>query len=412
MKVRWMACCLCLWFLCSAPAGHAEGTPKSNPKRDHALELYKEGRLVDAMALLEDVATENPNDVGVMESWGASVLGYAQTLPDPELRKKSRVRARSILLRAKELGDNSDLLQTLLRGLPEDGSFSSFSDNKEVEQAMQQAEADFARGDVDKARQSYMRAYLLDPTQYYAALFIGDTFFRQQQPVFAEEWFSKAAQINSNIETAYRYWGDALLGQGKLEDARSKYIEAVVADPYNQNSWGGLKKWLERTKMHANWLKITDRVGVELKDGKTKITLDNTLPKDDQVLMGGWMSYGMSRALWMSEKFAKQYPTEKSYRHSLKEEADSLHMLIAVALEVAAKQKQSLTGSDFGTLADLEKSGLLQPFVLLNRADDGIAKDYPGYRDTNRDSVRRYLNEFVVPKTPATVDADRMPTGS
>ena len=31
----------------------------------------------------------------------------------------------------------------------------------------------------------YMRAYLLDPKQYYAALFIGDTFFKQHQPGFA-----------------------------------------------------------------------------------------------------------------------------------------------------------------------------------------------------------------------------------
>jgi len=39
-------------------------------------------------------------------------------------------------------------------------------------------------------------------------------------------------------------------------------------------------------------MKLADRVAVEIKDGKTNVTLDSSLPKDDQLLMGGWLSYG------------------------------------------------------------------------------------------------------------------------
>src|SRR5258708_38164280 len=108
-----------------------------------------------------------------------------------------------------------------------------------------------------------MRAHLLDPQQYYAALFIGDTFFKQHQLAFAGEWFAQASKVNPNIETAYRYWGDALLGEGKLADARSKYIEAVIADPYNKTSWVGLNNWMSRTGTKLNWMKLADRVAVE-----------------------------------------------------------------------------------------------------------------------------------------------------
>ena len=357
--------------------------------------------MVEAMPILEELAAENPKDIAVIESWGVSVLGYAQTLSNVELRKKARIRARSILLKAQALGDNSDLLQTLVRQIPEDGSISAFSDKKEIDEAMQNAEADFARGNLDKARQGYMRAYLLDPKQYYAALFIGDTFFKQHQPGFAGEWFANAVQINSDIETAYRYWGDALLGRGDLNEARSKYIEAIVADPYNQTSWGGLNNWLRRAGVKLNWMKLRDRVSVQVKDGKTTVTLDSSLSKDDQLLMTGWLSYGMSRALWMREKFAKEYPNETSYRHSLKEETESLHLLITVSTEVAAKEKVDLTGSDFGTLARIEKAGLLEPFVLLNRVDTGVAQDYASYRAMNRDKIRQYLDQIVIPQSPA-----------
>jgi tetratricopeptide (TPR) repeat protein len=259
----------------------AQNAQRANPERDHALELYKQGKMVDAMPLLEKLSADDPKDIAVVESWGVSVLGYAQTLDDLELRKKARARAYTILVKAQGVGDNSDLVQTILRSLPSDGSFTAFSQKKDVDTAMQQAEADFARGDLDKAREGYMRAYLLDPKQYYAALFMGDAYFKQKQPVFAGEWFSNAIRIDPNIETAHRYWGDTLLGEGKLDEARKQYIEGVIADPYNATSWGGLKNWTTRTKLQLNWLQLKDRVAVELKDGKTNITLDSSLTKDN-----------------------------------------------------------------------------------------------------------------------------------
>jgi tetratricopeptide (TPR) repeat protein len=391
-------------FLCaillSVEFLQAQSNASSNPERDHAFELYKQGKMVDAMPLLEKLSADNPKDIAVVESWGVTVLGYADTLADPDLRKKARARAYTILIKAQGLGDNSDLLQTLLRSLPSDGSFTTFSQKKDVDAAMQQAEADFARGDVDKAREGYMRAYLLDPKQYYAALFMGDAYFKQHQPVFAGEWLSNATKIDPNIETAYRYWGDVLLGVGKLDEARTRYMEAVIADPYNATSWVGLKNWTTRTKLQLNWLKLKDRVAVDVKDGKTNVTLDSSLAKDDPS-MGGWLIYGITRASWMKEKFAKQFPNETNYRRSLPEETEALHLFITVVKESSEKEKRDLKGTDLGTLVAIEQAGLLEPFVLLNRADNGIAKDYEGYRSANRDKIRQYLDEFVVPKTPA-----------
>jgi hypothetical protein len=176
-------------------------------------------------------------------------------------------------------------------------------------------------------------------------------------------------------------------------------MEAIIADPYNQSSWNGLRNWLNRTKLHLNWIQLKDGVTVEVKDGKTNIMLEGSLPKDD-ALVSGWLAYGMSRAVWMNQKFAKEYPQDTSYRHSLKEETESLHMLIGVATEVAAKQKASPADA-LATLAEIEKAGLLEAFVLLNRADAGIAQDYARYQDSNRGKISRYLNEFVVPRAPS-----------
>jgi hypothetical protein len=45
----------------------------------------------------------------------------------------------------------------------------------------------------------------------------------------------------------------------------------------------------------------------------------------------------------------------------------------------------------------LYQAKMIEPYVLLNAADDGIAQDYPGYREKNREKLEQYLSEFVVP---------------
>jgi len=50
----------------------------------------------------------------------------------------------------------------------------------------------------------------------------------------------------------------------------------------------------------------------------------------------------------------------------------------------------------------LDNAGLLEPYVLLNHADQEILKDYPIDREGNREKVRQYLNEFVLPTMPAS----------
>jgi hypothetical protein len=64
-----------------------------------------------------------------------------------------------------------------------------------------------------------------------------------------------------------------------------------------------------------------------------------------------------------------------------------------------------LAASDFGPLIKIEKAGFLEPFVLLNRADNGIVRDYVGYRAANRERIRLYLDQIVIPQPPSPADA-------
>lgn len=381
----------------SAQNTPAPTTPQSDPDRKAAFDIYKEGKMVQAMPLLEKLAAKYPKDLAVWEAWGVSELGYSQTLADPESRRKARITARTTLLKAKDLGDNSNLLQTLLGMLPEDGGNVTFSSRQEVNEIMQTAEADFSRGDLDKARDGYIHASLLDPTLYEAPLFTGDVLFKQHKSDSAGEWFARAIEIDPNRETAYRYWGDALVSLGDMRGAREKFIQSVIADPYGRNSWMGLRQWTDHVKVTLNWVRLQDKSAVTQKDDThINITLDSGTAKDDPAGVG-WTAYAISRAAWRGDTFKKEFPNEPQYRHTMREEADALHMMVTV---LARPENSAKLDPSLAALIKIDQAGFLEPFALLNRADKDIAQDYPPYRHAHRDVLYRYFDELVVPKAP------------
>jgi tetratricopeptide (TPR) repeat protein len=384
-----------------------ETATKEDPGRRHAEELYSQGKFVDAMPLFEALSADHPSDLVIKERWAWCMFQYAETLSDPQQRKRVRARARTLAVQARDLGDNSQLLQLMLEQPEDGGSEATFSDRKEVDETMKAAEADFARGDMDKAREGYMRALLMDPNNYDAALFIGDVYFKQHVYGNAGEWFARAIQIDPNRETAYRYWGDALVAMGKEDEARSKFIEGIIADPYSRRSWTGLQNWLQRNKLQLNNVRLKDGAAVTEKDEKNiSITIDDSSLKKKNDPNGlAWMTYGMGRASWRGDRFKKEFPNEPKYRRTLKEESDSLGLMITVLKEQKDyRKKLKDLDPSLQDLIKIQEAGFLDPFVLLNRADNDIARDYEAYRAKNRDVIRRYLDEFVVPKRP-------LPTG-
>jgi len=66
--------------------------------RKQALELYRQGKFVDAMPLLEKLSLTNSQDFVVKEHWAYCILEYSKTLPDPAARKAARLQARRLAI--------------------------------------------------------------------------------------------------------------------------------------------------------------------------------------------------------------------------------------------------------------------------------------------------------------------------
>ena len=381
--------------------------PQDPSERQRALELYDANNLIAALPLLERVAAANPNDAVILSRLGFALYANSVDVKDAALRQKMRERARTTLLRSQSLGDNSNLTRMALDALSApDGTQVPFSDIKAAELAIREGEAAFMRGDMDKAIAAYKRALESDPQLYDAALYAGDAEYKRANNSTDAQyrsdhfdaagiWFAKAIAINPDRETAYRYWGDALEAQGKPNDARDKFVDAIVAEPYARNSFVGLTQWAGRHRVPLGHPKIEPPNSTRTENGKTTLSIDpKTLNNNDG--SNNWLMYDLTRIAWSKTDFFKNYPAEKVYRHSLKEETAALRMVAEAAARDLKSGKVKSLETSLDNLIKLNNAGLLEAYVLFARPDDGIVRDYIAYRKDNREKLRRYWLEVVI----------------
>jgi tetratricopeptide (TPR) repeat protein len=350
-------------------------------QRQKASDLFAQGKRLEALPLLEELVKANPKDAAMLVALAASLVEHAATLSDQESAGQERLRARSLLDRAWELGDTSALamnLSQLLKQLPGTGAIK-FSDNPQVDQIMREGEAAFSRRQYDEARRHYERAVELEPANYSAALFIGNTYDRENQFSNGAEWYQRAIQLAPNVETAYRYYADMLAKQSDMAKARTMLIHAAVAEPYNRIVWRELHAWatLNKTQIAQVFIGVPPQ------------------SKSDNSAI--WQPYWEVRARWQTAgEFHKHFPEEDQYRHSLPEEVEAF---TAAAVGILSSSREGAPPSDpsLELLLKLHRAGLIAPYVLFSLGDVGIARDYDGFRAKNREELEEYLDKFVVP---------------
>jgi tetratricopeptide (TPR) repeat protein len=352
--------------------------------------LYGSQNFVAALPLYEDLHKRHPRELMWDERLAMCLLGASQTYPDAQATAM-RERAHQLLLEAKAAGDNSNLLQVVLEKMEAPAAATPARPPSSGMDAFQRAEKAFSSGDLPGALKLYEESAAADPKFYEAPLEAGDTEYKRGNYAEAGTWFARAIAIDPDRETAYRYWGDCLMKAGDPKRAEDKFIDAVIAEPYTRTTRVGLKQWADLTKMSLSSPQVTlpPRATVDAK-GASSVTIDPASlgnPTSSAVL-----AYSIGSTVWRNGMFQKTYPGEKQYRHSLAEEAQS----IRVALSSLAKTPPEKWDLTWNTLSALDKDGMLECWILLDHADQGIAQDYVAYRAAHRDLLHTYIAKYDI----------------
>jgi tetratricopeptide (TPR) repeat protein len=369
--------------------------------RQRAAALLGEEKFQNAVPLIERILAADPNNAEANFNLGLALASLAGDIGDEAARRTTRVRARSALLKARELGFNHPYIDVMIDSIEPDGAdFRRYSANPDINKLMHEGEVLFAARKLDEALAIYTKVLALDPKLYEAAVFSGDAHLHNNDFAQAEAWYQKAIAINPARETAYRYSATPLMRQGRLAEARDRYVDAYISEPYNRLAVGGLRTWAEQTQAKVGHPDIAVPTKVTLKpDGTFDAAVDAAaLAADDG--SSAWVAYGATRAAWYRVRFAETFPAEPAYRHSLAEEADALRAVIAAAQGLQQGRPLGRVSAAIGTLKKLDDEDLLESYVLLARANEGIARDFPAYLLQHRDRLRRYVLTYMINARP------------
>ena len=394
--IAWIWLSLAVAGLTSLGLGGVHASAQQD-EASRANALWGEGKRLDALPLYENLVKTYPKEWMYAERLAIALGVKAEMATDPAEAKAFVTRERDTAKRAVELGDPNYFVQ-LMTKLDPDAPLK-VAPGSPAESLQQEAEKAYGSGDFATALAKYAEAAEADPKLYEAPLYAGDTAYAQKDLKTAAKWFARAIAVNPNRETAYRYWGDALYRLGNEPvAAKEKFLDAIVAEPYNKLAWQGIRQWAEVEKAVVLSPRINLPAGpvADAKNPKNIIINIDPGTTDDKKHPGSssWLMYSLIRAGYQGENFKKNFPDEKVYRHTLKEEDAALSGVVTVLKE--RKLKPEKLDESLRNLLEVSDAGMLDCWILIDGADDGIAQDYAAYRNEHRQLLHDYLKRFVV----------------
>lgn len=380
------------------------GLAAQGDKSKEADRLFSAGKRLDALPLYEQLAKDYPGDMLYAERLANCYLAMAVQLDDKTQKDQIihfQTLARDTAKKAVALGDDAVYIKSIADSDP--NVIIKQAPESIASDLLNEGEKAYTAGDYKTAYEKYTAAVDLDPKLYLGALYAGDTAYTQGDLPTASKWFARAISIDPDRETAYRYWGDAILRFGNDPmGAREKFLQAIIAEPYNRYAWQGLNQWANKENALVLAPKIDLPTGsIEHADDPQNIKVNIDPEFIDETKHPGasaWTLYMLSRAQFQTKIFHLEFPNEKVYRHSLKEESAALS-----AVAESVKQKKIMPeklDESLRNLILLNDAGMLDCWILINGADQGIAQDYPAYRKEHRQLLHDYLDKYVV--LPAT----------
>ena len=380
--------------------------------------LFVAGRQLDALPLYADLCRQDPTVALFAERHAAGLLARNSAPPtDSKEPLNALIHAYNELHRAQALGDNSPLVRTMLivvekspigaiiTGIPLTVGYT-YMGTPAAQSTMHRAEAASSAQKFDEAAKLYVATAAQDSALYTAALYAGDSFYRNKDYTNGGIWFAKAIAIDPDRETAYRYWGDSLYRSGDVAAAKDKIIQAYIAEPYSIATWAELYQWATLNNIPLKTPQV-HRPEFYMLNGKVDFN-PHVMPETGDG-RASWLTYQHVRVSHGAPSLVQNMPpgggimangdfAANGYIHTLAEEMDALTALLTdVKAKLAAGTvTQEKLDPGLKLLLQLQNDNMLESFILLNAYDMGLRHDYAKYRATHRDQLIAYVNRYLL----------------
>lgn len=210
--------------------------------------------------------------------------------------------------------------------------------------------------------------------------------------------------------------GEVYLEQKKNEEAQEAFLMGVICDRGSAQAWEKLESLLQKKGKKAERFKVKRLAWMAEKDKAKKeegpviegeeelwgelsgeegpIPLFYNTGKLPQEVTVTWLLYLRNRALWREEgRFQKEFPGEKEYRPSFREEVDCFSVL-ADAWRLVRAERPEIQNPDLNALLEIQEKGLLKGYVLFEEFK-GVLREGEGWSPEDLEIGKRYFYTFL-----------------
>ena len=189
---------------------------------------------------------------------------------------------------------------------------------------------------------------------------LADSFYELEDYDRAKTYFGKAISVDRWNREAHRYLADTNVQLGDNEGAVRELVLAVVSDPTYEAGWSALRAY--GGALGRNWHRVY---------GDRKIVPDNPDA-------AAWSEYEKVRTTARASGTGSALAAERE------------------AVRAALKTTSGARGPFWTMLARAERGGFLDEAIFLHLLDQGLAAEYPAYREEHADRLQSYLQTVIL----------------
>lgn len=249
---------------------------------------------------------------------------------------------------------------------------------KEAKAKFDEGEQEFQKQNYSKAAQCYQAALALDSNYYKAGLYIGDSYWNDNQPEQALKYFKEAIRKKPNMLEPRKYLVDAYISMGDYEHAYTECVEAIIVHP-------DAGMFIKMQKIAKNLGKSFDRHWMPRTDYVNNPNKEQSVPTD-----GSWKLY----------REAKTKIAPYCSSNGVIEKSNSLtkqKYLEAYSWEYMLTNSSSTQG-EFDFARKMMNAGYLDCYVFISMYHVGLRDQYDHFVKDNQDRIREYFKLYLLSK--------------